>query len=98
MTRVRLSVDVAPDLKRRVKIAAARNDQSVREWIEQALEDALAHVEDRGWMNHDLSHLGEFEPYEWGEGELEEGYPVRYVPGVGPVIEPTPDNSHSAGR
>jgi plasmid stability protein len=90
MARVRLSVDVEPDLRRRVRIAAASKDQSVKDWIEQVLEDALEYDEERAWMESDLSRLGEFEPYEWEEGELEEGEPVSYEPGVGPVIEAKP--------
>lgn len=43
--------------------------------------------QDRDWLEADLSHLSEFETYEWEEGELEEGQPVKYVPGVGLVIE-----------
>ena len=44
---------------------------------------------DRAWFESDLSHLGEFEPYEWAEGELDDGIPVRYVLGLGLVIEGT---------
>lgn len=89
MARVRLSVDLDPDLKRRLRVAAASRDQSVREWVEQAIAEALEREEDRGWMESDLSRLGEIEPYEWEEGELEQGYPVRYIPGVGTVIDMT---------
>ena len=103
MARVRLSVDVEPELRRRVRIAAASRDQSVKEWIEDVLRRELDNLrrepglleelsrdlsqEDRNWMESDLSHLSEFEPYEWEEGELEEGRPVRYEPGVGLVVE-----------
>jgi hypothetical protein len=34
-------------------------------------------------MEGDLSRLGEYEPYEWAEGELEDETPVRYEPGQG---------------
>jgi hypothetical protein len=102
MARVRLSVDVEPELRRRVKIAAASKDQSVKKWMEGALERALAideiavptasvgeeiSGEDRAWLGGDLSRLGEFEPYEWEEGELEEGKPMRYEPGAGFIVE-----------
>lgn len=88
MARVRLSVDIEPELRRRVKVAAAGRDQSVKEWVEAVLEDALEREQDRTWMQSDLGRLGEVEPYEWGEGELEEGEPVSYEPGVGPVVRP----------
>jgi plasmid stability protein len=91
--RVRLSVDVDPGLKRRVRIAAASRDLSVKEWVEEALEDALRSEaggrrdEDRAWLRGDLSRLSEFEPYEWEQGELEDEVPVRYEPGRGVVVE-----------
>lgn len=52
-----------------------------------ALTEDGPNAEDLAWLNSDLSSLGAYEPYEWAEGELEEGKPVRYVPGKGLVIE-----------
>jgi hypothetical protein len=84
VTRVRLTVDVDPELRRRVRMAAASKDQSVKEWLEGVLERELKRTdEDIAWMEGDLSRLGEYEPYEWAEGELEDETPVRYVPGKG---------------
>jgi hypothetical protein len=84
VTRVRLSVDVNPELRRRVRMAAASKDQSVKEWLEGVLERELERTdEDIAWMEGDLSRLGEYEPYEWAEGELEDETPVRYEPGQG---------------
>lgn len=84
MARVRLSVDVDPELRRRVRIAAATRDQSVKEWLEDVLERELARAdEDISWMEGDLSRLGEVEPYEWADGELEDEAPVEYQPGRG---------------
>ena len=84
MTRVRLSVDVDPELRRRVRMAAASKDQSVKEWLEEVLKRELRRTdEDIAWMESDLSRLGEYEPYEWTEGELEDESPVRYEPGRG---------------
>lgn len=109
MTRVRLTADVAPELRRRVKVAAASADRSISEWIEGAVRRELEVQErehrhsggrevgdedvgemtdhDRAWLSSDVSHLGKFEPYGWQEGELEEGRPLRYEPGVGIVVE-----------
>lgn len=91
MARVRLSVDIEPELRRRVRMVAASKDLPVREWIEDVLKRELEREfrerEDRVWMEGDLSRLGEIEPYAWEEGELEEGAPVRYVPGVGAMVE-----------
>lgn len=39
--------------------------------------------QDIAWLASDLSRLGEFEPYEWAEGEFEDEMPVRYEPGRG---------------
>ena len=38
-------------------------------------------------LDSDLSNLGAHEPYEWAEGELEQGKPIKYIPGKGFVIE-----------
>ncbi len=59
---------------------------------ERLLEDLRADErgemtsEDRGWMESDLSRLGEYEPYDWGEEGPPAGKPIVYVPGRGPVI------------
>lgn len=88
MTRVRLSVDVDPELRRRVRIAAASNDQSVKQWLEEMLERELKRsAEDISWMEGDLSRLGEVAPYDWEEGEIEEEVPVRHEPGKGLLVE-----------
>jgi hypothetical protein len=88
VTRVRLSVDVDPELRRRVRMAAASKDQSVKEWLEGVLERELKRTdEDIAWMEGDLSRLGEYGPYEWAEGELEDERPVRYEPGQGLRVE-----------
>lgn len=88
MTRVRLSVDVDPELRRRVRMAAASKDKSVKEWLEEVLERELKRTdEDIAWMESDLSRLGEYGPYEWAEGELEDETPVRYEPGRGLRVE-----------
>jgi len=39
--RVKLSVEVEPDLRRRVKIAATSRDQPIREWIVGAIRHEL---------------------------------------------------------
>jgi hypothetical protein len=84
VTRVRLTVDVDPELRRRVKMAAASKDQSVKKWLEGVLERELKRTdEDIAWMEGDLSRLGEYGTYEWAEGELEDETPVRYEPGKG---------------
>ena len=46
MTRVRLTADVEPELRRQVKIAAASSDKSVSEWIEDVLRDELQEYQD----------------------------------------------------
>ena len=79
------------------------DDPSFKRWLSESVfsvtypvalagEDEkkrLFEQETRSWMEGDLSHLNEFEPYEWEEGESEEGLPVRYEPGVGFVISGT---------
>lgn len=80
--RVRLSVDVEPQLKQRLKVAAAQRNVSLKTLIEQALDHELdaelpeGPVLDHAWLEQDVSQLGAYEPYQWGEGELDEGEPV----------------------
>lgn len=77
-------MDVDPELRRRIRMAAASKDQSVKEWLEGVIERELKRTnEDIAWMESDLSRLGEYEPYEWAEGELEDETPVRHEPGRG---------------
>ena len=41
---------------------------------------------DTGWVETDLSNLGSYEAYDWQPGELNQGLPIKYVPGMGVVI------------
>ena len=40
--RARLSIDIEPELRRRIKIAAAERDLSIREYVVAILQRALA--------------------------------------------------------
>lgn len=35
--------------------------------------------EDTDWLESDLSGLNNYEPYEWQEGELQEGLPIKFI-------------------
>lgn len=39
--RPRLMIDISPELRRRIKIAAAQNDVSIREYVEDILEKVV---------------------------------------------------------
>ncbi len=39
--RPRLMIDISPELRRRIKIAAAQSDLSIREYIERILEQTV---------------------------------------------------------
>ena len=41
--------------------------------------------EDIDWLESDLSSLEKYEPYEWQEGELEGGIPVKFIAETGKV-------------
>jgi hypothetical protein len=41
---------------------------------------------DNAWMATDLSNLGEYEPYEWESGELDQGLPIKIDSNQGVVI------------
>lgn len=46
MEKVKLSVEIEPELRRRVKLAATSNDQSIRQWIVGAIEHELQGEDD----------------------------------------------------
>ena len=48
--------------------------------------DDLREEQDDAWLETDLSNLESYEPYDWEPGEMGEGLPVKYVPGMGVVI------------
>ena len=39
--RPRITIDVSPELRRRIKIAASRNDQSISQYIGKILDEAV---------------------------------------------------------
>ncbi len=43
--------------------------------------------EDRAWLETDLSRLDEYDPYELTEEQLLDEEPIRYVPGLGLVVD-----------
>jgi hypothetical protein len=43
--RVRLSVDLEPELRRKIKVAAARKDLSMRDYVVTTLQRAIAQEE-----------------------------------------------------
>lgn len=45
--RLRLTIDVPPELRRRIKIAAAERDQSIRDYMVAILEGAVPREERR---------------------------------------------------
>ena len=40
--RTRIAVDVSPQLRREVRVAAARRDESMTRWVIEAVENRLA--------------------------------------------------------
>ena len=46
----------------------------------------LNEKENIAWLETDLSNLGEYEPYEWQPGEIEQGLPIEIDPEKGIVI------------
>jgi hypothetical protein len=41
--------------------------------------------EDIDWLESDISGLDNYEPYEWEEGELQEGLPVKFIAETGEI-------------
>ncbi len=44
-------------------------------------------LEDKSWLQADLSDYDSLEPYDWGENGPPHGRPVRYIPNVGLVVD-----------
>ena len=50
--RPRLIIDISPELRRRIKIAAAQKDLSIREYVEDILDKAVpSEKRERGRLN-----------------------------------------------
>jgi hypothetical protein len=41
--------------------------------------------EDQDWLESELSGLDNYEPYEWQQGELQEGQPIKFIAGTGKI-------------
>lgn len=46
MEKVKLSVEMEPELRRRVKLAATSRDQTIRQWIVTAIQHELEREDD----------------------------------------------------
>jgi len=58
----------------------------VSDLLEYGVKDDLD-TETKAWLESDLSRLGEFEPYDWGDEDPETlGSPVEYVSGKGLLV------------
>lgn len=49
MARVRLSVDVDPELRRRIKMSAAARDETVKDFLERAIMRELENGDEEEW-------------------------------------------------
>ena len=59
LRRARLSIDVPPEARRRIRVAAARRDQSIRDYVWEALEARLKKDLGGAAASHDLTALTE---------------------------------------
>ncbi|SPF31510.1 hypothetical protein SBA4_1000015 [Candidatus Sulfopaludibacter sp. SbA4] len=50
--RARLSIDVPREARRRIHIAAAKRDQSIRDYVWQAVEARLKHEQNTIWLTN----------------------------------------------
>jgi hypothetical protein len=65
-------------------------EKLTREGLMQSktVEIEIMDREDKDWLESDLSHFSEIEPYDWGDADPQLiGKPIRYEQGVGFVIE-----------
>ncbi len=68
-SRVRLTADVDPDVKKRVKLAAVESDLTVSQWVEEALRERLEQAEPREVTESARRNIapGDLLPLEGGE-------------------------------
>lgn len=64
MGRVRLTVDVEAELRRRIRVVAASRDETIKDFLERAILRELEESVGRGWT-HDEEQ--EFYPSEGGK-------------------------------
>jgi hypothetical protein len=56
----------------------------VDDLVRSHLEDLLL---EKSWINSDLSRLGDYEPYDWGDINPESiGKPISYIVGQGFIV------------
>jgi hypothetical protein len=57
-----------------------------------AIEFEAMTQEDKHWLESDLSHFSEYEPYDWGDVDPQTtGKPIQYEAGLGLIIEDDKD-------
>lgn len=89
--RLRVHVNTVYSLLRSGRLPAAKLGRGWRissDSLSRYLQGHLVSREsedDEAWLDSDLSHLGEFEPYGPSSEKLQT-LPVRYVPGQGVVV------------
>ncbi len=64
MGRVRLTVDVEAELRRRIRVVVASRDETIKDFLERAILRELEEGSGRGWI-HDEDQ--EFYPSEGGK-------------------------------
>ena len=75
------------------QLAESQRDKAERFLKDLAREGGITELdpETAAWLKADLSHLSDYEPYDWGADGPPVGLPpVRYVSGRGFVIEDPP--------
>ena len=60
MTRVKLTLEVEPELRRRIKLSATAKDESLREWVHRAilreLETEAGEARNEGIINEERGY------------------------------------------
>lgn len=70
------------DLHEMVEALPEKDLPLVRKFLQFVLNESES--EDLSWLEADLAHLP---PYDWGPEGPPAGRPVRYLPGVGLIVE-----------
>lgn len=90
MAKVKLTLEVESELRRRIKLSATSRDESLREWVQRAILHELE-MEDSG--NGGTDEEQEYHPSRGGKPQGSRN-PVRPRGGGNPVSEAVIEDRH----
>lgn len=82
----RVPLDITAQVLQGLRLLTGRHYE-VADLLEYEAPESMD-AETKAWMDSDLSRLGEYEPYDWGDTDPETlGKPIYYSPGKGFMVD-----------